>query len=63
MTDANVSRATNPQTDVARWNLTLANLASNDNEPPGMRAGTMAPVLGMPLASTTAVAACLRFLL
>ncbi|MCJ2124599.1 hypothetical protein [Methylobacterium sp. J-077] len=63
MTDTNATRAIDVEASVARWHLTLARLADNDNEPRGMRARAMATMLGLPLASTAAVAACLRFLL
>ena len=63
MTDTNATRAIDVEASVARWHLTLARLADNDNEPRGMRAGAMATMLGLPLASTVAVAAFLRFLL
>ncbi|MCJ2086997.1 hypothetical protein MKK88_13500 [Methylobacterium sp. E-005] len=65
MTDTSATRTTDVEASIARWHLTLARLADNDNdnEPRGMRAGAMATMLGLPLASTTAVAACLRFLL
>lgn len=63
MTDTNATRALAVEASLARWHLTLARLADNDNEPRGLRAGAMATMLVLPLVSTAAVAACLRFLL
>ncbi|MCJ2035542.1 hypothetical protein [Methylobacterium sp. J-068] len=63
MTETNASGAMHTEVVIARWHLTLARFADNDNEPRGMRAAAMVAVVGLPLASTAALAACLRFLL
>ncbi|SFM65132.1 hypothetical protein [Methylobacterium pseudosasicola] len=62
MTDTNVPRAIDVEASIARWRLTLARFADNDNDSLGMRAGAMVAMMRLPLAATAALAACLRFL-
>ena len=56
------SRTVTPGEAIARWHLGLAMQACNDNMPTTGRGLLMTAALGVPLASTAALAACLRFL-
>jgi hypothetical protein len=57
------SRTVTPGEAIALWHLRLAMQAGNDNMPMTGRGLALGAALGVPLASTAALAACVRFLL
>ena len=57
------SRTVTPDETITQWHLRLAVQASNDNMPMTGRGLVMTLALGVPLASTAALAACLRLLI